>query len=107
MAAKWNRPAIIRKLLDLGADIERPGVKQYTPLHLAAEFASREAFDLLLDEGAYPHARSTTESTPFYRACRGGDVHIVKRLRECGCDINARTDDSWTPVMEAIENARE
>jgi len=107
MAAKWNRPTIIRKLLDLGADIERTGVKQCTPLHLAAEFASRDAFDLLLDAGANPHARSSTESTPFYRACRGGDVHIVRRLKECGCDIDAHTDDFWTPVMEAVENARE
>jgi ankyrin repeat protein len=107
VAAKWNQPAIIRKLLDLGADIERPGIKKCTPLHLAAEFASRDAFDLLLDAGANPHARSSTESTPFYRACRGGDEHIVKRLKECGCDINARTNDSWTPLMEAVENAHE
>jgi hypothetical protein len=107
MAAKWNRPNIIRKLLDLGANLEIPSTKLCTPLHLAAEFASREAFDMLLDAGANPYACSSSGSTPFYRACRGGDVHIVKRLKECGCDINVQTHDGWTPIIEAVENGHE
>jgi hypothetical protein len=107
MAAKWNRPDIVRTLLSLGADIEKPAVKRCTPLHLAAEYASRDAFDFLLDAGADPHAHSSSETTPFYRACRGGNIHIVKRLKDAGCDINACTDDAWTPIMEAVENGRE
>jgi hypothetical protein len=31
MAAKWNRPTILRKLLDLGADLETPSTRQCTP----------------------------------------------------------------------------
>jgi hypothetical protein len=107
MAAKWNRSAIVRKLLDLGANIEIPGPKLCTPLHLAAEFGSQEAFDVLLDAGANPHARSSSGSSPFYRACRGGNVHIVKRLKECHCDFNVYTHDGWTPIMEAAENGHE
>lgn len=34
-------------------------------------------------------------------------MQIVTRLKEAGCDINARTDDSWTPIMEAVENGHE
>jgi len=107
IAAKWNRHAIIGKLLDYDADLEKPSLKQCTALHLAAEFAGRAAFEALLEAGANPHARSSSGSTPFYRACRGGDVHIVKRLKDHACDINARTHDSWTPIMEAVENGRE
>ncbi|KAH4197368.1 hypothetical protein HBI24_158410 [Parastagonospora nodorum] len=107
IAAKWNRPTTIRKLLALGADINEPGSRQSTPLHLAAEFASRDACDVLLDAGADSNARSLSGSTAFYRACRGGDVHIVQRLKDCGSDINAQTSDSWTPIMEAVENGHE
>jgi hypothetical protein len=107
IAAKWNQPSIVRRLLDLGADPDIASNRICTPLHLAAEFASREACDILLDAGADVHTRSLSESTPFYRACRGGDVHIVKRLKESGSDINAKTHDSWTPIMEAVENGHE
>lgn len=107
MAAKWNRPSLIQKLITLGADLEKPNNRICTPLHLAAEFGSREATEVLIDAGANIHARSSSQSTPFYRACRGGSVHIVTRLKEAGCDINAKTDDSWTPIMEAVENGHE
>jgi hypothetical protein len=107
VAAKWNRPVIVRRLLDRGASTEIKSNRQCTPLHLAAEFASREAFNILLDAGASPHAISSSGTTPFYRACRGGDVEIVKRLKESGSDINAKTHDSWTPIMEAVENGHE
>jgi ankyrin repeat protein len=47
---------------------------------------------------------SASGSTPFNRACRDGDVYVVTRLEEAGSDIDARTHDSWTPAMEAVEN---
>lgn len=34
-------------------------------------------------------------------------MHIVQRLKDCGSDINAQTSDSWTPIMEAVENGHE
>jgi hypothetical protein len=36
-----------------------------TPLHLAAEFGSSGVFDVLMNAGADPHARSAGKTTPF------------------------------------------
>ena len=62
---------------------------------------------MLLEHGANPHVPSTSGATPFYRACRGGDLNIVRKLKEYGCDINVKTWDNWTPTIEAIANAHE
>lgn len=110
VAAMRNRTAVTRELLDLGASVDLAltnGNRQLTPLHLAAEFACQETFDLLLDAGADPHARSASGTTPFYRACRGGSLHILRRLKDCGSDVNARTWDNWTPLFEAVENGHD
>lgn len=102
VAAKYNQEAIAQKLINRGADVNKAdSERKLTPLHLAAEFGSRETVDLLLKAGADPHARSSSGSTPFYRACRSGDVEILKRLKECGADVNALTHDRWTPLREA------
>ncbi|KAJ4352364.1 uncharacterized protein N0V89_007712 [Didymosphaeria variabile] len=102
-AARWDRPRIVRKLLRMGASIDVPTLeKELTPLHLAAEHASKGAFDILLDAGADPHARSKSLTTPLYRAARSGNVYILTRLKEAGCDVNVRTYDNWTPLHEAV-----
>jgi ankyrin repeat protein len=105
VAAVFDNTAIARKLLDLGAYVDRTITgRELTPLHLAAEFGSSGVFDLLLDAGADPHARSRKRTTPFYRAARGGDIRILRRLKDCGSDVNASTTDKWTPIMEAVEH---
>jgi len=108
VAARWNRAATARKLLGLGASIDKPeSRRRLTPLHLSAEFACTEVFDLLLDSGANPHAVTHKGTTPLYRAARGGSIHILKRLKDHGCDVNSRTFDNWTPLMEAVERGHE
>ncbi|KAF2260186.1 ankyrin, partial [Lojkania enalia] len=108
VAAMCNGTAAARKLLALGADVNKAtSDRQLTPLHLAAEFSSEDTFALLLDAGADPHARSGSGTTAFYRAARGGNTHILRRLRECDCDVNACTFDNWTPLLEAVENGHE
>lgn len=106
IAAKHNRVSIAQELLRLGADVNHTTAepdfeRKLSPLHLAAEFAARETFDLLLAFCADPHARPASGSTPFYRACRGGDVYILTKLKEAGADVNALTYDRWTPLREA------
>ncbi|KAF2118171.1 hypothetical protein BDV96DRAFT_597044 [Lophiotrema nucula] len=108
VAAMTNEVQVAQKLLALGANVNRAtSDRDLTPLHLAAEFGCQETFDLLLEAGADPHARSASGTTPFYRSFRGGNLYIIKCLKECGSDVNAATWDDWTPLMEAIENGRE
>jgi hypothetical protein len=112
VAAKENNLYMTNYLLHHGANPNKPTSepdfpKAMTPIHFAAEYCALEVLETLLEHGADPHIPSTSGATPFYRACRGGNLDIVKRLKGCGCDINVRTWDNWTPMIEAVENDHE
>jgi hypothetical protein len=93
-------------LLNAGADpniaADEEQHKGLTALHIAAEQSMEETVELLLSNGADVHARTFSETTPFYRAARGGSLSILRRLYSAGSDINARTWDGWTPLFEAV-----
>ena len=100
-----RQESMARFLLSAGAD---PNVCADTnrhnglsPLHIAAENSMNEAVEMLLRLGASVDARTATQTTPFYRAARGGSVRILTLLHDYGSDINARTWDDWTPIIEA------
>jgi hypothetical protein len=104
IAAK--QPTAAKILLDAGAD---PNIaaddEQHnglTALHIAAEQSMEEMVELLLSKGADIHARTFSETTPFYRAARGGSLSILQMLYSAGSDINSRTWDGWTPLFEAV-----
>ena len=96
----------------MGADVDAPATRGrcLTPLHAAAEHGHAAMTALLLSRGASVHARSATETTPFYRAARGGSVEVLRQLRAAAAaagsevEVDARTWDGWTPLMEAAEN---
>lgn len=112
VAAKEDNLYITNYLLRHGADANKPTSEPgfprvMTPIHFAGEFCASEVLETLLEYRADPHIPSTSGATPFYRACRGGDLSIVKRLKGYGCDINVRTWDNWTPMIEAVVNKHE
>ena len=67
-SAAWfsNRPAVIRALLDLGADLEAKDPAGNTPLHLAAWLNDTPAvIQALLEAGADRDARDRFDRTPW------------------------------------------
>ena len=72
-------------------------------MHIAAELADEDMARYLLSKGAKHDARSTSGSTPFYRAARSGSVAIMTMLKAAGAVINATTFDNFTPLIEAVE----
>ena len=57
-ANRENRYEIVELLLRSGADIQRRGVNDYTPLHHAAAQNDFQMVDLLLSHGADPAAKT-------------------------------------------------
>ena len=78
------------RLLDEGADPNRPNRLGVTPLYLAAANGNAEQIDLLVAAGADPSARDSVGETMLMAAVGSGDIHAVEALLAHGVDVNAR-----------------
>ena len=50
------------------------------------------------------HSRSRVQDTPLHWAAINGDFDIAKLLIEAGADINARGENDYRPIHEAISH---
>jgi len=82
--------AIVRLLLEKGADKEAKDRVGGTPLHRAAEGGHEAIVRLLLEKGADKEAKDQDGGTPLHWAARGGHEAIVRLLLEKGADKEAK-----------------
>lgn len=86
MAAIKGRIDLARRLIERGAEVNKPG---WTPLHYAATFpgpVAPEMTRLMLEHHAYIDAESPNGSTPLMMAAQYGNTTVVKLLLEEGAD---------------------
>lgn len=83
MAALKGHLALAKKLIDKGADVNKPG---WAPLHYAATGGHVELMKLLLDHYAFIDAESPNGTTPLMMAAMYGTAPAVKLLLEEGAD---------------------
>ncbi|MFI9648388.1 ankyrin repeat domain-containing protein [Streptomyces sp. NPDC052040] len=104
LAVVGNRPAVVRLLLDAGADPDQP-VGEYSeslPLRYAATRGMGEVVRLLLAAGARPDGRlDEQQSTPLSAAAAQGHVDIVKMLLDCGASVEGFGHPSSDPLGSA------
>lgn len=81
----------------------------FTGLQLACFFEQPAVTKRLLDAGADVHAVSQNKMRiqPIHAAVAAYNLEIVKMLIAAGCDINARQQDDFTPLMGALQNKDE
>ena len=106
--------AIIRALLDAGADVERSDTAGYTPLHRwleITEFRTFQILALLLERGANADRASPLGRTPLTHACSTGREYdayhrmkVVKLLIVYGADVHAPDENGDTPLMALLLN---
>jgi ankyrin repeat protein len=76
----------------------------WTPLHLAAAFASAEPVTLLLEHGAHIHqfSHNPMRNQPLH-ACiaLNSSLEVVRVLLECGANVNASQHGGYTPLLQA------
>ena len=89
MAALKGHTEWVRKLLERGAQVNKPG---WTPLHYAATGPNPAVVQLLLDKGASIDAESPNRTTPLMMAARYGSEAGVDILLAKGADPK-RTND--------------
>jgi len=86
---------VARKLIERGADVNKPG---WAPLHYAATGGHLAVMELLLDQNAYIDASSPNGSTPLMMAARYGTPAAVKLLLEAGADPSIRNQLGLTAI---------
>ena len=95
LAAYKNKPALVRALLDKGAEPNQTG---WTALHYAATVGNNDIVQLLLDRSAYIDAESPNQTTPIMMAARGGHILTVKLLLDEGADVTLKNGAGMTAI---------
>jgi len=95
IAALKGETALARKLIDRGADVNKPG---WAPLHYAATGGHLEIMNLLLEHHAFIDAESPNGTTPLMMAAHYGTPAAVKLLLEAGADTAMRNQLGLTAI---------
>jgi len=107
LAAKNDQPAMIKLLLNSGANIEARSDGRWTPLLMAAEAGSEAAIDALLThtQSANVNARTSSGMTALHWAAENGKLAAVQRiLKVPHAYKNAKDSFDSTPLIRAAHN---
>ncbi|OAG35173.1 hypothetical protein AYO21_10632 [Fonsecaea monophora] len=105
-AAKKGHVAMVKLLLERGANVESEDRWGQTPLSLAAGSGHEATVKLLLEHGANIESKDSIR-TPLSFAAGNGHEAIAKLLLERGA--NVKSEDRWgqTPLSFAAQNGHE
>ncbi|HSV47428.1 MAG TPA: ankyrin repeat domain-containing protein [Ramlibacter sp.] len=103
MAALHGHTELARKLIDKGADVNKPG---WAPLHYAATHGHLAIMELLLEHYAFIDAESPNGTTPLMMAAHYGTPAAVKLLLEAGADTAMKNQQGMTAVDFARRGER-
>ncbi|KAL8799894.1 MAG: hypothetical protein Q9182_005551 [Xanthomendoza sp. 2 TL-2023] len=100
-----NRVALVRLLLESGADVHAQSDGGWMPLHNAAERGYQDVASLLLDWKADVNATTSSGMTPLHWCARNGHVEVVNLLlRNPGIRIHRKDSFEETPMLGAAQN---
>lgn len=101
--AEHGGEAIIRLLLDNGADTDAVNLYNRTPLHCAAMCGRDRAAKLLLDSGADPNSLENVifygRVTPLYWAAKRGHYNTFKVLLDNDAEIYSGVDSNRQHIV--------
>ncbi|KAF7554286.1 hypothetical protein G7Z17_g3000 [Cylindrodendrum hubeiense] len=106
-ATEKGHEAILKLLIDKGADIESENESGRTPLSWAAENGHDGVVRLLLDEGVDIESEDEYSRMPLSWAAENGHEAVIKLLLDKGADAGTWNDYGNTPLLEAAQNGHE
>lgn len=104
-AAFFNRPAVVKYLLEQKADANAASNNDFkvAPLHSSVAAKSLEITQMLLDHGGKPNVMQQNDVTPLHEAAHNNTPDIVKALLKAGADRDFKTKDGKTAMDYAVE----
>jgi ankyrin repeat protein len=103
MAALKGQTEYVRKLIQRGADVNKPG---WAPLHYAATGGHLEIMELLLEHHAFIDAESPNGTTPLMMAASYGTPQAVKLLLDAGADTAMKNRQGMSAIDFAQRYSR-
>jgi len=100
-------PAMVKLLIDSGADVSRKYRDGATALHWAACREKPDIAEVLIKSGADVNATSDIGSTPLHNAALTGRRETAELLIDAGADVNAKDDEGRTPLYYASQEGRQ
>jgi ankyrin repeat protein len=100
-AAEQRNKALIRTLLDSGADVNAAQADGMTALHWAVYNDDADTAALLVRSRANVNAANRYGVSPIFLACTNGNARLVKLLLDAGADANASLEGGETVLMTA------
>ncbi|KAK0761671.1 hypothetical protein N5P37_005653 [Trichoderma harzianum] len=107
IASHYGHRAVVKLLVEKGADIDAKDGGGRTPLLWATYNGHKAIVELLVEKGADIEAKDNYGRTPLSWAAYNGHKAIVELLVEKGADIAAKDDSGRTPLSWAAENGHE
>lgn len=104
MASLRDQTALVQRLLNRGAQVNRPG---WSPLHYAASAPDDGALKLLLQRGAAVDARAPNGMTPLMMAASEGPSTAVELLLAAGAQPALRNDQGQSAADCARQRGRD
>ena len=108
VASYFGLKAVVKPLLERGADVECKDTYGQTPLSWAAGNGHEAVVKLLLEKEADVECKDTYGRTPLGWAAGNGHEAVVKLLLEKGADVECKdTGFGQTPLSRAAGNGHE
>jgi ankyrin repeat protein len=102
VAAAVSNEAVVRRLLQAGADPNAVDSRGYSPAQAAAEAGNAEGLRVLVGGGGDPNRRDAQGRTPLLLALQAHDAAAVQALIAQGADVHAEVRwPGFTYLMEA------
>lgn len=107
LAVSKNRPAIVRYLVQNGADVNKARIN-WTPLIMACQAKSEEVVSILLSAGADVNLRTGGAAhergeTALMAAATSGHLGIVRSVLAAGADCKVQTPKGRNVLSDACE----
>ncbi|XP_074658298.1 transient receptor potential cation channel subfamily A member 1 homolog isoform X1 [Tubulanus polymorphus] len=99
IAAMKGYLAIVKSLLDHGAQLDAKNEEEQTPLHLGAKYGRTKVVrELVRRNKMIVNDEDEDSNTALHLAALAGHAKVAAELIEMGADIEARNCNLWTPL---------